>query len=81
MEKKTRTIGILLLVLLALLITFFGLKKWNTSKSEAEEKKKENAVVHIFETDSLESIEGEQYAKYGRCIFGYSGGKRDQESG
>ena len=57
MEKKTRTIGILLLVLLALLITFFGLKKWNTSKSEAEEKKKENAVVHIFETDSLESIE------------------------
>lgn len=48
MEKKTRTIGILLLVLLALLITFFGLKKWNTSKSEAEEKKKENAVVHIF---------------------------------
>ena len=56
MEKKTRTIGILLLVLLALLITFFGLKKWNTSKSEAEEKKKENAVVHIFETDSLESI-------------------------
>ena len=47
MEKKTRTIGILLLVLLALLITFFGLKKWNTSKSEAEEKKKENAVVHI----------------------------------
>lgn len=40
MEKKTRTIGILLLVLLALLITFFGLKKWNTSKSEAEEKKK-----------------------------------------
>ena len=103
MEKKTRTIGILLLVLLVLLITFFGLKKWNTSKSEAEEKKKENAVVHIFETDSLESIEykeasgeemsfvvcaghhdrtdGEQYAKYGRCIFGYSGGKRDQESG
>ena len=88
MEKKTRTIGILLLVLLALLITFFGLKKWNTSKSEAEEKKKENAVVHIFGTDSLESIEykddrtdGEQYAKYGRCIFGYSGGKRDQESG
>ena len=57
MEKKTRTIGILLLVLLVLLITFFGLKKWNTSKSEAEEKKKENAVVHIFETDSLESIE------------------------
>ena len=57
MEKKTKTIGILLLVLLALLITFFGLKKWNTSKSEAEEKKKENAVVHIFETDSLESIE------------------------
>ena len=56
MEKKTRTIGILLLVLLVLLITFFGLKKWNTSKSEAEEKKKENAVVHIFETDSLESI-------------------------
>ena len=51
MEKKTRTIGILLLVLLALLITFSGLKKWNTSKSEAEEKKKENAVVHIFETD------------------------------
>ena len=48
MEKKTRTIGILLLVLLVLLITFFGLKKWNTSKSEAEEKKKENAVVHIF---------------------------------
>ena len=47
MEKKTRTIGILLLVLLVLLITFFGLKKWNTSKSEAEEKKKENAVVHI----------------------------------
>ena len=41
MEKKTRTIGILLLVLLALLITFFGLKKWNTSKSEAEEKKKD----------------------------------------
>ena len=57
MEKKTRTIGILLLVLLVLLITFFGLKKWNTSKSETEEKKKENAVVHIFETDSLESIE------------------------
>ena len=57
MEKKTRTIGILLLILLVLLITFFGLKKWNTSKSEAEEKKKENAVVHIFETDSLESIE------------------------
>ena len=57
MEKKTRTIGILLLVLLVLLITFFGLKKWNTSKSEAEEKKKENAVVHIFKTDSLESIE------------------------
>lgn len=55
--EKTRTIGILLLVLLVLLITFFGLKKWNTSKSEAEEKKKENAVVHIFETDSLESIE------------------------
>ena len=27
------------------------------SKSEAEEKKKENAVVHIFGTDSLESIE------------------------
>ena len=54
MEKKTRTIGILLLVLLALLITFFGLKKWNTSKSEAEEKKKEYALVHIFETDSLE---------------------------
>ena len=27
MEKKTRTIGILLLVLLVLLITFFGLKK------------------------------------------------------
>ena len=109
MEKKTRTIGILLLVLLVLLITFFGLKKWNTSKSEAEEKKKENVVVHIFETDSLESIEykeasgeemsfvkeddtweyapdttialTEQYAKYGRCIFGYSGGKRDQESG
>ena len=26
MEKKTRTIGILLLVLLVLLITFFGLK-------------------------------------------------------
>ena len=47
MEKKTRTIGILLLVLLVLLITFFGLKKWNTSKSETEEKKKENAVVHI----------------------------------
>ena len=45
MEKKTRTIEILLLVLLVLLITFFGLKKWNTSKSEAEEKKKENAVV------------------------------------
>ena len=43
MEKKTRTIGILLLVLLVLLITFFGLKKWNTSKSETEEKKKENA--------------------------------------
>ena len=42
MEKKTRTIGILLLVLLVLLITFFGLKKWNTSKSEAEEKKNEN---------------------------------------
>ena len=41
MEKKTRTIEILLLVLLVLLITFFGLKKWNTSKSEAEEKKKE----------------------------------------
>ena len=40
MEKKTRTIGILLLVLLVLLITFFGLKKWNISKSEAEEKKK-----------------------------------------
>ena len=47
MEKKTRTIGILLLVLLVLLITFFGLKKWNTSKSETEEKKKENAVVHM----------------------------------
>ena len=44
MEKKTRTIGILLLVLLVLLITFFGLKKWNTSKSEAEEKKKTEAA-------------------------------------
>ena len=44
MEKKTRTIGILLLVLLVLLITFFGLKKWNTSKSETEEKKKENML-------------------------------------
>ena len=69
MEKKTRTIGILLLVLLVLLITFFGLKKWNTSKSEAEEKKKENAVVHIFETDSLESIEykeasGEEHTEH-----------------
>ena len=40
MEKKTRTIGILLLVLLVLLIIFFGLKKWNTSKSEREEKRK-----------------------------------------
>lgn len=48
--------GILLLVLIVLLVTFFGLKKWNTSKSEKEEKKKENAVVHIFETDSLEAI-------------------------
>ena len=40
MEKKTRTIEILLLLLLVLLITFFGLKKWNTSKSEAAEKNK-----------------------------------------
>ena len=56
MQKKTRTMGILLLVLIVLLVTFFGLKKWNTSKSEKEEKKKENAVVHIFETDSLEAI-------------------------
>ena len=56
MEKKTRTMGILLLVLIFLLIAFFGLKKWNASKSEAEEKEKENAVVHIFETDSLQSI-------------------------
>ena len=56
MQKKTRTMGILLLILIALLVTFFGLKKWNTSKSEKEEKKKENAVVHIFETDSLEAL-------------------------
>ena len=56
MQKKTRTMGILLLVLIVLLVTFFGLKKWNTSKSEKEEKKKENAEVHIFETDSLEAI-------------------------
>ena len=56
MQKKTRTMGILLLVLIVLLVTFFGLKKWNTFKSEKEEKKKENAVVHIFETDSLEAM-------------------------
>ena len=37
MEKKTRTIGILLLVLLVLLITFFGLKKWNTSETDSLE--------------------------------------------
>ena len=47
MEKKTRTIGILLLVLLALLITFFGIKKWNKSKSESEENKKEKAATFV----------------------------------
>ena len=56
MQKKTRTMGILLLVLIVLMLAFFGMKKWNASKSDAEEKKKENAIVHIFETDSLESI-------------------------
>ena len=42
MQKKTRTIGILLFVLIVLLVTFFGLKKWNTSKSEKEEEKKDD---------------------------------------
>ena len=65
MEKKTRTIGILLLVLLALLITFFGLKKWNTSKSEAEEKKKENAVVHIFDCGFYLAEQGSIPVAYG----------------
>ena len=37
---------------------FFGLKKWNTSKSEARKRrKKKTQWLHIFETDSLESIE------------------------
>ena len=57
MEKKTRTIGILLLVLLVLLITFFGLKNGIHLSQRQKRRKKENAVVHIFETDSLESIE------------------------
>lgn len=56
MQKKTRTIGILLLVLIALILAFFGMKKWNASKTDAEEKEKKNAIVHIFETDSLQSI-------------------------
>ena len=59
MEKKTRTIGILLLVLLVLLITFFGLKKWNTSKSEAEEKKKEIAKTIRIMPNNASDNDGE----------------------
>lgn len=57
MEKKTRTIRNLSARTACSAHYIFRAEKWNTSKSETEEKKKENAVVHIFETDSLESIE------------------------
>lgn len=56
MQKKTRTMGILLLVLIVLIGVFFGIKKWNTTKSDAKAAEEKNKIVHIFKTKSLQSI-------------------------
>lgn len=53
MKKKSKTIGILLGVLVILLVVFFGLKQWNASVEKKKEKKSSAEVVHIFEADGL----------------------------
>lgn len=56
MKKKTKTLGILLGILVVLLAVFLGLKKWNAAQEEAEKAKNEAEKVSIYEAEALEKI-------------------------
>ena len=55
-KKKRKEIWILLLVLAVLLGIFFLMRYLNQRSEEEEAKAEEDAVIHIYETDSLEGM-------------------------